>query len=132
MVPGYESPSPVLKKKYQTNAMGFAFLISAFYTAVLSTRQTSADVLAGSRDPHARVFENTRDRGGFANRDRDEIDVEFREHDTSDPVPERLDELVLLVRRNVLDDLENPLVVDGPPDSVAMPQPQDHSPTCWA
>ena len=53
-----------------------------------------------------------------ADRDRDEIDVEFREHRASNPVPERLDEMMLLVRRDVLDDLENPLVVDGPPDPV--------------
>ena len=126
MVPGCDGPAEYLRihtqtrprGKYQTNAMGFVFLIPESHAGDFSIPRISADVFAGSRDPHARVLENARDRRGFADRDRDEIDVEFRKHRASDPVTERLDELVLLVCSDVFDDLENSLVVDGPPDPV--------------
>ena len=67
----------------------------------------------------ARVLEHARDGLGLAHRDRHRVGVELAEDGVGDALAQRLDQLVLLVRRHVLHHLVDALVVDGLADAVA-------------
>ena len=83
-------------------------------------RQARRSVVPRPRDPHPGVLEDPRDRSRLAHRHRHRVRIELREHRPRDAIPKRFDQLVLLVHRDVLHYLEDPLVVDGLSDAIAV------------
>ena len=72
-------------------------------------------------DPAARVLEHAGDRRGLAHGDPDRLGFELGQDGFRDALAERLDELVLLVRRDSLHDFEDALVVHGLANAVSGP-----------